>query len=46
MEYIINNYSLIGIGEFSHGINDIWEYRYNFLKYCINKTNKNIIIFN
>ena len=43
---INNNYILIGIGEFSHGIQESWEYRYNFLTYCIKNTNKNIMIFN
>ena len=42
----LKNYSLIGIGEFSHGICESWEYRFKLLKYCISKTNKKIIIFN
>lgn len=39
-------YNLIGIGEFSHGIMESWEFRFNLLKYSITNTNKNIIIFN
>jgi hypothetical protein len=40
------NYNLIGIGEFSHGIIESWEFRFNLLKYAIKNTNKNIFIFN
>ncbi len=40
------SYNLIGIGEFSHGIMESWEFRFNLLKYAIKNTNKNIIIFN
>ncbi len=40
------NYNLIGIGEFSHGILESWEFRFNMLKYAIKHTNKKIIIFN
>ena len=40
------NYNLIGIGEFSHGIMESWEFRFNLLKYAITNTNKDIIIFN
>ena len=43
---IINNYVLIGVGEFSHGINESWMFRFNLLKYVIKYTTKNIIIFN
>jgi hypothetical protein len=44
---IINDkYSLIGIGDFSHGDNNIWEYRLDLLKNVIKNTNKNVIIFN
>ena len=39
-------YNLIGIGDFSHGDNNIWEYRLNLLKYFIKNTNKKITIFN
>jgi erythromycin esterase-like protein len=39
-------YKLIGIGEFSHGIKESWEFRFNFIKYIIKNTNKNIYIFN
>ena len=45
-QIINNNYTLIGIGEFSHGIQESWEYRYKFLKFCLKNTNKNITIFN
>lgn len=34
------NYNLIGIGEFSHGIMESWEFRFNLLKYAIKNTNK------
>lgn len=40
------SYNLIGIGEFSHGIMESWEFRFNLLKYAITNTNKDIIIFN
>jgi hypothetical protein len=40
------NYNLIGIGEFSHGIQESWEFRFNLLKYAMKNTNKKIIIFN
>jgi len=40
------NYNLIGIGEFSHGISESWEFRFDLLKYAMKNTNKNIIIFN
>lgn len=39
-------YNLIGIGEFSHGINECWIFRFMFLKYIIDNTNSNVIIFN
>ena len=39
-------YSLIGIGEFSHGIQQIWDFRFKMLKYAMKNTNKKIIIFN
>ena len=39
-------YNLIGIGEFSHGIIESWQFRFNLLKYAIKNSNKNIIIFN
>lgn len=42
----INKYYLVGIGEFSHGINESWIYRYELLKYVIKHTNKKITIFN
>jgi len=40
-----NNYKLIGIGEFSHGIQESWEYRFDLLKKVIKETNKKITIF-
>ncbi len=39
-------YNIIGIGEFSHGVIDIWQYRFNLLKHVIKNTNKKINIFN
>ena len=42
----ILNYKLIGIGEFSHGIMESWIFRFNLLKYAMENSNKNIIIFN
>jgi len=39
-------YKLIGIGEFSHGIQESWEFRFNLLKYAVKYTNKKIFIFN
>jgi erythromycin esterase len=38
-------YRLIGIGDFTHGIEDIWEFRFDFLKEVMEKTDKNITIF-
>ena len=40
------HYDLIGIGDFSHGDTNIWEYRLKLLKYFIKTTNKKITIFN
>ena len=40
------NYKLIGIGEFSHGIQESWIYRFNLLKYAIKNSDKKIVIFN
>ena len=40
----ILSYKLIGIGEFSHGIKESWDFRFNVLKYDIKNTNKKIII--
>ena len=42
----LRNYHLIGIGEFSHGINESWIFRFNLLKYFIKNSNKKITIFN
>jgi len=42
----ILSYKLIGIGEFSHGIQESWDFRFKLLKYAIKNTNKKIIIFN
>jgi len=43
---IIPKYKLIGIGEFSHGIEESWKFRFDMLKYVIDHTDKNIVIFN
>jgi len=43
MDY--KNYDLIGIGEFSHGIEESWKYRFNLLKKIMKGTNKKITIF-
>lgn len=37
---------LIGIGDFSHGDINIWNYRFKLLKNYMTKTNKKIVIFN
>jgi len=42
----ILSYKLIGIGEFSHGIQESWDFRFKMLKYAMKNTNKKIIIFN
>ena len=39
------NYFLIGIGEFSHGIYESWEFRFKLLKYTMKNTNKKKIDF-
>ena len=39
-------YKLIGLGEFSHGIQQSWDFRFSLLKYSLNQTNKKIFIFN
>ena len=39
-------YKLIGIGEFSHGIQESWLFRFKLLKHAIKNTNKKIFIFN
>ena len=39
------NYDLIGLGEFSHGIRESWEYRFRLLKKMVKETNKKITIF-
>ena len=41
----IEDYYLIGIGEFSHGIQESWEFRFNLLKQMIKTTTKKITIF-
>ncbi len=43
---LIKKYTIIGIGEFSHGILESWKFRFNFLKYVLKNTNKKIVIFN
>ena len=40
-----NDYLIIGIGEFSHGIQESWLYRFNLLKKVMKETNKKITIF-
>jgi hypothetical protein len=39
-------YKLIGIGEFSHGIQESWEFRFNLLKYAMKTYKHKIFIFN
>jgi hypothetical protein len=46
MIFEYEKYKLIGVGDFSHGNNNIWEYRLDMLNDIIYNTNKNIIIFN
>lgn len=41
----IKSYTLIGIGDFSHGNINIWKYRINMLKRIIKTTGKQITIF-
>jgi len=43
---LIKKYTIIGIGEFSHGILESWKFRFDFLKYVTKNTNKKIVIFN
>lgn len=38
-------YRLIGIGALAHGIKEIWQFRFAFLKYVMEETDKNIVIF-
>jgi hypothetical protein len=40
-----NKYLLIGIGDFSHGDRNIWEYRLRVMKNIILETNKKILLF-
>jgi hypothetical protein len=40
------NYSLVGIGEFSHGIEEIWDFRYKLLCHAVKNTTHKIFIFN
>jgi len=37
---------LIGIGDFSHGDNNIWEYRISFVNHLLQDSSKHITIFN
>jgi hypothetical protein len=46
MNKILDIYKLIGIGEFSHGIQESWKLKFNLLKHLIRTTNKNIYVFN
>ncbi len=41
----IDDYYLIGIGEFSYGIQDSWFFRFDLLKKVIKTTDKKITIF-
>ncbi len=41
----MNKYYLIGIGEFSHCIQESWEFRLELLKYVMKNTNKHITVF-
>ena len=41
-----DKYVLIGIGDFSHGDENIWKYRINFIKDLLKNTKKKITIFN
>jgi len=41
----ILKYNLIGIGEFSHGIRESWEFRFDLLKFAMKNTNKKIDIY-
>jgi len=41
----IKKYGLIGIGDFSHGDQNIWNFRFGLLKNVINATNRNVVIF-
>ena len=45
MNDILNDHTLIGLGEFSHGIQESWNYRFAFLKYAMETSNKKITIF-
>lgn len=42
----LNKYLLIGIGDFSHGNQNIWEHRFDLLKYLLKNTDKKIVIYN
>lgn len=41
----IDNYDLIGIGEFSYGFEEIWDFRYKLLKRLIFSSRKKITLF-
>lgn len=41
----INKYDLVAIGEFSYGFDEIWEFRYKFLKKLIRSSTKTITIY-
>lgn len=45
MNNFIYNYHLIGIGDFTHGSLNIWQYRIDLVKKVVKETNKNIMIF-
>jgi erythromycin esterase-like protein len=40
------DFKLIGVGEFSHGIQQSWEFRFKLLKLAMRNTRKKIFIFN
>ena len=42
----LKQYSLIGIGEFSHGIQESWEFRFKLLKDTMRNESQKIMIFN
>ena len=45
MSFDLSNYNLIGIGDFSHGIQESWEFRFELLKYAVKNKTEHIFIF-
>ena len=43
---LFDTYNLIGLGEFSHGIRESWDFRFNLLKMALKMTDKHIFVFN